>query len=333
MLNINLTNKELILKSIVDYDFNKIKLIIDETNKSNEFTTNEILQLVDITEIERLLDDETIYYRSSKDVFLVELKRKMLNFNNLKLDYKSIDETGGKYVIFSPDEEDLIIEFFFKEKDGKIIEIYNSVHSDLIDDFEFSSYYQFLFYEDKLINFYPSGEYLILSENAVNVCSIILNSNNCILTLVEVTKWLEENKELKLEVEKYKNCLVFVEFNRLYSFFHSITSEYLIYLSECKKALSDFIINNCLADKNNLIQWFVLYNRLKFEHIQGFNLFFEEFDYSKLELRCVFYKNIVLKGEEFATLYNFNVLFDEHYDSYLNLLSNEDGTLYLQYPN
>jgi hypothetical protein len=40
MLNINLTNKELILKSIVDYDFNKIKLIIDETNKSNEFTTN-----------------------------------------------------------------------------------------------------------------------------------------------------------------------------------------------------------------------------------------------------------------------------------------------------
>jgi hypothetical protein len=329
-----LSKKEILIRSIVDYDYNKIKSIIYASKEQLDISTNEILAKIDISEIEELLDSETVYFGVSRDVFITELKKKMLQFNDLNLEYKSLDDARDQFVIYciEDEEEALNIELFFHEKEGKIIEIYNSFSNISDDDFDYLSYYQFLFYKDQLINFYPSEQYKLLSEQANKVFNSMINSNKITLTLKDVMEWLDENHEIWQQVEEFKNYYSFVDFHRLYSFFHSIAFEYINYLGECKNALSDFILNNCLNDNNNLLQWYGNYDRLKYEKVLGFNLFFDEFDVTKLEFRCTFFNNIFLKGDEFATIFNFNNLFDDYYHSYLDMLSG-DESFQLFHPN
>jgi len=280
------------------------------------------LKKMDIVMLDILLPDDITYFGANKADFLKRIDYIVNQFKlageATPLNINQKDEFSNTYYLTSS-ILDFEQEFIIEEKEGCISNISSSLVIKSCDELEELHCLEIYFGIDERTNFIPSADYVIKLHKCRNAFEEIVNDNIHILDNFKISYWVKKHKSLYKEIKKDTLLFRVNDFKNLY-----FTLKYI--KKHLKRSLTAEIAVRSFDDTSysSIQKWKDDFNRLFFCELQSFEVGFSILDRTNNTLKMNSYPNIIFKGTEFFSIFEFNKLYIKHCDFHPILIDDDD---------
>ena len=270
------------------------------------------LKKMDIAMLDIVLPDNIKYFGANKADFLDRIAYMVNQFRlggeTTPLNINQKDEFSNSYYLTSS-ILDFEQEFIIEEKEGCISNISSSLEIKSYEEFEELNNLEIYFGIDERTNFIPTTDYVIKLHKCRNAFEEIVNDRIQILDNFKISYWIKKNKSLYKEIKNDTLMFRFNDFKYLY-----FTLKYIKKHLKCSLKAEIAVRSFDDTSYNTIQKWIVDFDRLFFCELQSFEGCFCIVDRNNSTLKMSSYPNIIFKGTEFLTIFEFNKLFMKHCD-------------------
>ena len=293
-----------------------------ESNCSQKEAFLSYLKKMDIAMLDIVLPEDITYFGTNKTCFLERLAYITNQFKlageatPLKINQKY--EFSNSYYLTS-NILDFEQEFIIEEKEGFISNISSSLEIKSIEELEELHCLEIYFGKDERTDFIPSTDYVIKLHKCRSAYEEIVNDNIQILENFKISYWIKKHKSLYKEIKNDTLMFRLNEFKNLY-----LTLKYIKKQLKCSLAAEIAIRSFDDTSYSTIQKWKDDFNRLFFCELQSFEVGFSVLDSTNNTLKINNYPNIIFKGTEFFSIFEFNKLYIKHSDFHPILIEDDD---------
>ena len=292
------------------------------SNKSQKEAFLFYLQRIDMDMLDIVLEDNISYFGVDKTVFLARLayiiNQLKLAGEETTLNINQKDEFSNTYYLTS-NILDFEQEFIIEEKEGCISNISSSLEIKSIEELEELHCLEIYFGIDERTNFIPTTEYIIKLHKCRKAFEEIVNDNIQILDNYKISYWIKKHKSLYKEIKNDTLMFRLNDFKNLY-----FTLKYIKEQLKCSLAAEIAVRSFDDTSYSTIQKWKDYFNRLFFCKLQSFEVGFSILDRTNNTLKMNSYPNIIFKGTEFFSIFEFNKLYMKHCDFHPILIDDDD---------
>jgi hypothetical protein len=292
------------------------------SNKSQKEAFLFYLKKMDMVMLDIILPDNIIYFGANKTDFLDRIAYMV---NQLKLAGEATPLNVNQKVEFTNSYYltsnilDFEQEFIIEEKEGCISNISSGLVIKSYEELEELHCLEIYFGIDERTNFIPTTEYVIKLHKCRNAFEEIVNDNIQILDNYKISYWIKKHKLLYKEIKHDTLMFRLNNFKNLY-----FTLKYIKKQLKCSLAAEIAIRSFDDTSYSTIQKWKDDFNRLFFCELQSFEVGFSIHDRSNNTLKMDSYPNIIFKGTEFFSIFEFNKLYMKHCDFHPILIDDDD---------
>lgn len=280
------------------------------------------LKKMDIAMLDIILPDNIKYFGANKADFLDRIAYMVNQFKlageATPLNINQKDEFSNSYCLTS-NILDFEQEFIIEEKEGFISNISSSLEIKSYEEFEELHCLEMFFGLDERIDFIPTTDYVIKLHKCRNAFEEIVNDNIQVLDNYKISFWIKKHKSLYKEIKNDTLMFRLNDFKNLY-----FTLKYIKEQLKCSLAAEIAVRSFDDTSYNTIQKWKDDYNRLFFCELQSFEVGFSILDKTNNTLKMNSYPNIIFKGAEFFSIFEFNKLYMKHCDFNPILIDDDD---------
>ncbi|WP_396139860.1 hypothetical protein [Flavobacterium sp.] len=293
-----------------------------ESNSSQKEAFLSYLKKMDIAMLDIVLPEDITYFGANKTYFLERLAYITNQFKLAgearPLNINQKDEFSNSYYLTS-NILDFEQEFIIEEKEGYISNISSSLEIKSIEELEELHCLEIYFGKDERTDFIPSTDYVIKLHKCRSAYEEIVNDNIQILENFKISYWIKKHKSLYKEIKNDTLMFRLNEFKNLY-----LTLKYIKKQLKCSLAAEIAIRSFDDTSYSTIQKWKDDFNRLFFCELQSFEVGFSVLDRTNNTLKMNNYPNIIFKGTEFFSIFEFNKLYIKHSDFHPILIEDDD---------
>jgi hypothetical protein len=280
------------------------------------------LKKMDMVMLDIVLPDSITYFGANKTDFLDRIAYMVNQFKlageKTPLNINQKEEFTNSYYLTS-NILDFEQEFIIKEKEGCISNISSSLEIKSYEELEELHCLEIYFGLDERTNFIPTADYVMKLHKCRNAFEEIVNDNIQILDNFKISYWIKKHKSLYKEIKKDTLMFRLNDFKNLYFSLKYIKKHLKCYLA------AEIAIRSFDDTSYSTIQkWKDDFNRLFFCELQSFEVGFSILDRTNNTLKMNSYPNIIFKGTEFFSIFEFNKLYMKHCDFHPILIDDDD---------
>ncbi len=275
------------------------------------------LNPLDIKMLNIILDDDAVYFGTTKAIFFERLKY-IFNQHRLSHDIKAPEiKQHKKYSnVFKLKLHALSenIKFIIEEKDGRIQQIYNNKEVSTLEESDMISPYDMVFGDDEKPDFTPSSEYLLNLYDCENAIKELEFNQPKVFNSSDLNKWTKKHKLLFDYIRRYFKYFKFKPFRDLYLGINYLL-ENLRHIDKVLEALNSFDG----SDNESIKAWLKDYEKLAYSKVSSFDQMFYHIDFDKQIIQHERNSNIFFTGEDFFALIRFSKIYNQHNDLACNI--------------
>lgn len=262
------------------------------------------LARMDTVMLDEILDDETPYFGVGKTVFLTKLdklfylEKKRGNNQILKIKQHRRNKEIY-YLIFKKGQH--ATKFIMIDDGEKILSLQQALPIKEEDGIGESYFYDFTFYNDEMMDFVPTADYLEKVEKCQQAVDEFFSPLPKYKTSKHISDWIYKYTDLYEQI--YDDYLIqkFYDFKSLY-YCIGYLFENVSHYPEAKMALETFDS----SDSYHLLLWLDYYFKLDACHLVGFGTDFKHIDYTnKIITYRQLCKTCYFVGDDFFTVLEF----------------------------